>query len=155
MAFAAMSGARAQSVPPTPAPRGVLLTWDAGKDRVSRSYDAGPSRLTWSVTPASAGLAAPTVSDRRAGRNARFRFTAQAGSSLASATFGYGMIDPKAGPNQILVSTYTGGAHCCNQLDLLEERAATSGVMSRSGAGMAARSRNFPRTSMATPSPIW
>jgi uncharacterized protein YecT (DUF1311 family) len=121
MVVAAISGARAQPAPPLPAPRGVLLTWSTAKDGVSTRYDAGPLRLTWSATQAMAGLAAPTLSIEGPGA-ARFRFTAPAGSSLAAASFGWGLIDPQGGPTQILISTYTGGAHCCNQLDLLEEK---------------------------------
>ncbi len=100
-------------------PRNTLVVWDAKRDGDPKTYEIGGLRPTWSTRKVASDLRAPTLEIAGPGA-AAYRLALEPGPSNPSASFGVGLIDPQGGPDQILISTYTGGAHCCDQLDLLQ-----------------------------------
>jgi hypothetical protein len=99
---------------------GVWVKWENSAGKFD-TYAIGPIRVrgskigTGDLPPARLLINGPG--------KLRFQFVASEDSLLEAAAFGVGRIDPDGGQYQILVSTYTGGAHCCTQMDLLELRA--------------------------------
>jgi hypothetical protein len=108
-------GTRAET--PTPLARGVIAHWEGA---APQSYVVGQLALTWRTAPSPINDVQPVLEITGPGA-ARYRFAPGAGIRT-SAYFGVGLVDPKGGPDQVLVSTDTGGAHCCTQIDLLEQR---------------------------------
>ena len=109
----------------SPAQRGVqverpntLIEWDAARDGNPRVWRSGETTITLSTRRGDTGPV-PVITVRAPGLPV-FRHAGQAGLAEAAARFGVGRLDPAAAGPQILFSTFSGGAHCCTWLQLLE-----------------------------------
>jgi len=97
-----------------------MHTWDMSKDGDRKAYRAGDLVVTLSKGSDGEGNAAPqinvTSADGRTGHT-----VGQAWSNdTIQADFGVGRIDPANNINEVVFSTYSGGAHCCIDVKILE-----------------------------------
>lgn len=108
-----------------PAPRTVhaaaanrMIEWDARRDGNPRTWRVGEVTVTLS-TRRGESAPVPIITVRAPGLPV-FRHEGQEGLEIVLARFGVGRIDPAVPGPQILFTSYSGGAHCCTQVDLLE-----------------------------------
>lgn len=104
--------------PPTVASaQGKMVAWNSDHRLPGR---LGPFRLFWSAMPAKGdddGYAVLHVRDAR-GRKADVK--SEIAFSGVYASLGVGRIDPESPEPQLLLTSYTGGAHCCVHIQLLD-----------------------------------
>ena len=108
-------------VPASAAPLagGRTIAWDSSKDGAVKTYRVGELTLTFSAGPKTEDGVAPmlTVSSPKFGRTT---VTGKVGSDPLAATAVIAALDPKASGPAVILHTYTGGAHCCTHLDILD-----------------------------------
>lgn len=96
-----------------------FVSWDAQQDGTPRTYRAGGIALTFTAVPEPGK---PTDADLDVtapdGRTISVPF--QAGLDHAAANFAIGSLDPSNPTAQVILSTYTGGAHCCTERSVVE-----------------------------------
>ena len=120
LAVAGASVAIATSPPAvTAVPVGKTVEWDSAKDGARRSYAVGDLKLTFSIAKNSDGDALPvlTVLSPRYGRRVML---GQVGLAAPMASFVVARLDPQASGPAVVLETFTGGAHCCTQIDILD-----------------------------------
>lgn len=119
---AATPAAKATATPPKPAPEPDWVEWDADRDRSPRSYQAGPFGVMLSAAVTDDGLLRPVlaISD---GKGQPLTLEGAAGAMrMARAEFSVGPFDRRSAGPQLLVRTFTYGAHCCFEYKLVERR---------------------------------
>lgn len=100
------------------APPNRMIEWDARRDGNPRAWRSGSTILTLSSRRHGEGVV-PVITVRAPGLPV-FRHEGQEGMSNASARFGVGRIDPSVPGPQILFTSFSGGAHCCTRVELLQ-----------------------------------
>lgn len=108
--------------PPASAATPALIEWEAEKDGNPRSYQAGPFSVTLAKASTEDGLLRPvlTISD---GRGPPLTLPGAEGSmATARAEFTAAALDRRSAGPQLLVRTFTYGAHCCFEYKLVERR---------------------------------
>lgn len=107
---------------PTPAPTPTWIEWNADEDGSPHAFPAGPFRVTVTKAQTPDDLFQPvlTVSD---GKGADLTLRGAEGSmSSAQAEFMAAALDRQATGSQLLLRTFTYGAHCCFAYQLAERR---------------------------------
>jgi hypothetical protein len=106
---ASLSATQALAVP--------MTAWDAQKDGDPKTYDIGGLTLTLSSVKDQT-VSFPVLSIRAKGA---LPFVVRGDDGgFATASFGVGRFDPKGGDEQVVFTYYTGGAHCCDAVMLVE-----------------------------------
>lgn len=109
--------------PPKPAPQPAWVKWDADDDGSPRSYQAGPFNVSLAKTKAPEGLLRPTLTISDGGGAPLLLQGAEGSMSMAQAEFTVAALDRQAPDRQqLLVRTFTYGAHCCFEYKLVERR---------------------------------
>ena len=99
---------------------GQHVHWEADKNRSPEHYVAGPLTLT---LHAREGREVPVaVLDVRSSDGAAGQDVGEEGYSVAPADFGVFQLDPQGQTPEVVFSTFTGGAHCCMRVDVMEQR---------------------------------
>ena len=93
--------------------------WQAQPSGGHDTYRAGGLSLTFKTRKFHDSEAAPVLTIRAKGMEA-FVFRGQKSLLPASAYFTVERVDPRAPYPQVLLSTFTGGAHCCSEFVLIE-----------------------------------
>ena len=100
------------------APLNRMIEWDAARDGSPKTWQTDGVTVSLSERP---GQDAPIPVLRLRGPGGEtLSFDGQAGLANAGAHFGVGRLDPRVAGQQVIFSTYSGGAHCCSQVDLFE-----------------------------------
>lgn len=99
----------------TPAFAGPMIQWDGQ----TKAYHIQGLAITLDTGKNADGMAIPTLSVAVRG-SAPAEFDGEAGFDTAAASFGVGRFDPKAPGPQIEFATFTGGAHCCASISVIE-----------------------------------
>ena len=99
-------------------PEGRMVEWDTRRDGNPRTWRSGNVTITLS-TRRGESAPIPVITVRVPGRPV-FRHEGQEGMPNVLARFGVGRIDPSAPGPQVLFTSYSGGAHCCTWIQLLE-----------------------------------
>lgn len=110
------------SAPAGPAPTPAWIEWNSNRDGSPRSYQAGPFTVTLAKAEHD-GVLRPvfTISD---GQGAPLTLAGAEGvMGMAQAEFTLAPLDRRATGPQLLVRTFTYGAHCCFEYRLVERRA--------------------------------
>jgi hypothetical protein len=100
------------------APRGKMLSWDAERSGSPAQYRIGGLHLTLSSKMVN-GSAVPALHVDVPG-GPRFDLLGREGFPHVSADFGAGPLDADSRTDGIIFTTYTGGAHCCTGIQILE-----------------------------------
>lgn len=112
----------AKSAPPPLSAEGAdkLVNWSEADTPGVAHYRLGGLQLTLSGRTVQEGR--QTVLTVQAPNDATpFEVTASPGLDVAMAEVGVGRIDPASPVPQVLFTTYTGGAHCCADIRLVEQ----------------------------------
>lgn len=119
--------AAASQGPATPARPPTWIEWRADKDGGPRSYQAGPFTVTLTKQASEAGLRPHlAISD---GKGAPLNLPGSGGSmTTAQAEFTAAALDRQSEGQQLLVRTYTYGAHCCFAYQLVERQETSRGA---------------------------
>jgi hypothetical protein len=100
------------------APMGRMIHWDGR----SRSYQVGPLTITMSAGPRGDGESpAPAPILEVHGGGAQGRDVGERGFDAAAADFGVFRLDRSSPLPQVLFGSFTGGAHCCYRIDVIEQ----------------------------------
>ena len=99
-----------------------LVTWDSGKDGHATIYRAGNVTLTLRADHKSTSQFPLIILTVRAKGGKSFSLTTSSGmpSGPATADVGVGHLDPTNPTPEVVLSTYSGGAHCCTGIKILE-----------------------------------
>lgn len=104
--------AQAAKAPVQTKPEGVKHEWNARDDGTPRSYQVGTTTFRFSTKPGDdmvrtvATITAPGVAPRT------FVFE----TTWGAAGFGAGKLDASVAGPQLLLTSYSGGAHCCTEI---------------------------------------
>jgi hypothetical protein len=104
----------------TPALAAPMTTWDAKKDGEGKVYNVQGLSLKLASGKDKDGDAIPTLTISQPGTQP-FTINGDQAINIATLNFAAGHFDPKSPGAQVLVTSYTGGAHCCDHV-LLAER---------------------------------
>jgi uncharacterized protein YecT (DUF1311 family) len=117
---AAMSSEVSSSAPdPKPdASENQIVSWSAKTDGDPKVYHIGNLTLTLSSTGVQ-GSQKPTLHVQGPG-SAEFNASGSDTVLNPSANIGVGKLDPEVAQSQVLIATFTGGAHCCVDLVVWE-----------------------------------
>lgn len=96
---------------------GAVVSWDAGDDPASKTYQFDDMVLTITSRQDAAGDLVPVLSVHT-GQGYRFELAGAAGRGPAAADFGVVQLAQDE-PPQIFFSSFTGGAHCCTRGELV------------------------------------
>ena len=99
----------------TPALSAPMVEWDG----IAKTYYVQGLTLRLSAHKDSPGRPIPTLTISASG-SSRVEVNGEAGFDNAMASFGVGWFDPKAPKPQVEFATYTGGAHCCTKISVIE-----------------------------------
>jgi len=114
--------ATAQEVTAAPAARpieaGAFVEWEAGRDGDPALYQIGDLTIALAVRPDDAAPI-PVLRVQLAGRPPQ-EHAGVGGFSEAKARFAVGQLDPSTPEPEILFATFSGGAHCCTKLSVLQ-----------------------------------
>ena len=114
----AKPGVTAATPAGSPAAANTMLSWDPAKDGDPKTYAIDGLSLTLSTRPQATG--GPIQVLRVTAPDARtFEQPGQQGEG-APAYFAVGRLDPAGEGEQVIFATYTGGAHCCEDIVVLE-----------------------------------
>ncbi|HTQ13807.1 MAG TPA: hypothetical protein VMH86_08020 [Rhizomicrobium sp.] len=102
-----------------PARAEKLTVWHPAHGSHAQTYHLGGYTLTLSAKPSKDGMPVPAI-EVEAPAVAPGLLLGEPGFDSPSASFGVGRFDPKNAFPQVLIATYTGGAHCCDAVKLLE-----------------------------------
>jgi uncharacterized protein YecT (DUF1311 family) len=103
----------------TPIALNTMTSWSATSDG-QKTYSVDGMALTLSSRTGSDGTISPVL-DIKAADGSTFEEAGAATASAAAASFGVGKLDPVGPGNQILFTSYSGGAHCCTVISVLED----------------------------------
>ena len=98
---------------------GPQLTWDAARDGSPRSYMLNGIKLTFTSAKDADKNIIPVLTLNAPGV-APVAVKGQSGFDHAIASFGVAKIDPKNSGLQVIFTSYSGGAHCCTNVLVLE-----------------------------------
>jgi uncharacterized protein YecT (DUF1311 family) len=104
---------------PNPEPLDKMVAWSVDSDGDPKTYAIGGWSLTLSSRRGADGSVAPVL-DVKTDTGVAFEQIGQSTSSSAAANFGVGKFDPTSQSNQILFTSFSGGAHCCTEIKVLE-----------------------------------
>lgn len=104
-----------------PVPFGAMVEWDAARDGAESRYIIGPLTVTLGSRMATDGVPVPTLTVAASDMQA-FTVDGVAGFENPSASFGVGRLDARNPVPQVVFTTFSGGAHCCVQIKVLEAR---------------------------------
>lgn len=120
--------ARAVSQAPPSAPpgalrpqAGTLIHWDQGEQPGETIYAVDGLLLSLSSRPGEYNPIPVLMITGPQGES--FEVIGQAGMSNAQAELGVGRIDPASPVSQVIFNTFSGGAHCCQKILLVEKLA--------------------------------
>jgi hypothetical protein len=117
-----LAGGAAAAAPQT-VPPNVAIAWDAKKDSNPKTYVAGDLRITMaSDKPEEGSNPAPTLTVLSS-RFGRAVLTGENGFPDPAAQFSVVKLDPKADGPAVILTTYSGGAHCCTSILILDPMA--------------------------------
>jgi len=105
----------------TPVMAAPMVAWDAAENGDPSTYRIEGLSLRLASNKDEAGSTVPVLTVRARGL-APFVVRGEPGFPDASARFAVGVFDPKADGPQVLFTTFSGGAHCCNRLVLAERK---------------------------------
>ena len=101
---------------PSQAPR-TMMSWNALKDGTPKTYTIDGYALTFSVRE-DEGDKTPLL-HAKAPTGEEIDVSGVAGFSDISANFGIGKLDAGSTTEQVILSTFSGGAHCCTDVKVL------------------------------------
>jgi hypothetical protein len=104
------------ATPPAAAP---TTAWDAKTNGSPKTYHIQGLTLTLESGKDADGDVVPTLTIATPG-SAPTEFDGEAGFDHATASFGIGHFDPKVPGPQIEFASFTGGAHCCASISVIE-----------------------------------
>jgi uncharacterized protein YecT (DUF1311 family) len=100
-------------------PINTMVSWDSAKDGDPKTYAIDGLSLTLASRAQATGGPIPVLHvaapDGRA-----FDVTGDAGLGGTGLNFGVGRLDPAGDGSQVIVAGFTGGAHCCDHVGVLE-----------------------------------
>jgi uncharacterized protein YecT (DUF1311 family) len=111
--------AAAPVVTSVPITLSAMTSWRAASDG-TKTYSVDGITLTLSSRTGSDGNISPVL-DLKAADGSTFEEAGVATPNPAAASFGVGNLDPVGPGNQILFTSFSGGAHCCTMISVLEE----------------------------------
>jgi hypothetical protein len=94
-----------------------MTKWDQDHPLPAR---LGPFRLSWSRVPATGDGGDHAILHVTDPQGRKADLTAVIAFDDVSATLGVGKIDPESSKSQLLLTSYTGGAHCCVHIQVLD-----------------------------------
>jgi hypothetical protein len=103
----------------TPALAAPMTDWSAKDSGNPKSYSVAGLSITLSSRKNKDGDVVPALTVRTPG-TPPFRVEGVAGFNPPMANFGVGRFDTKSPGPQILFTSFTGGAHCCNNISVIE-----------------------------------
>ncbi|HEY1630499.1 MAG TPA: hypothetical protein VGF56_04250 [Rhizomicrobium sp.] len=101
-----------------------LTEWSKAKDGEPKTYHLGGYTLTFTTAGTDDADMSATVLTAAAPGAKSGVLRGEPGMNGSAAYFGIARIDPRNPDPVILMSTYTGGAHCCDAVKLLERAGA-------------------------------
>ncbi len=101
-----------------PTPVGAMVVWNSGQNGASKTFSSGGVTVTLSVHHGAQGEMAPTIRAEAGGQ--ALSLVGDPSELPAAANAGVGRLDASAEGLQVLFSDYTGGAHCCDHVRVLE-----------------------------------
>jgi hypothetical protein len=113
--------ASAQGATPAAIPIGAMVRWDTVHGPDPTTFVSGDVTVTLASRPGAGGVAA-VITVTADGRS--FSLAGDAGATTAYANAGVGRLDAGARGLQVLFADFTGGAHCCDHVRVLEQTAA-------------------------------
>lgn len=96
-----------------------MVSWSAKDDGDPKSYSIADMMLMLSSRKTPEGEVVPVL-HVKAPSGEEYDAVGEVGFNTASADIGVGKLDPVSKTNQIIFATYTGGAHCCTNVRVLE-----------------------------------
>jgi uncharacterized membrane protein len=96
-----------------------MTAWDAKQNGDHKAYNLQGLSLKLASGKNEDGQTIPVLTIMASGV-APYDVDGEVGFENAEASFGVGRFDPKAPAPQVLFATYTGGAHCCVSISLIE-----------------------------------
>ncbi len=109
----------AESVKKDVAPTGTMLSWVAQNETDKRTFLIGDYALTLSSRAKQSGERV-AVLHVKAVTGEEISVHGQLGYPIPSADFGVGHLDFRTPTDQVIFTTYSGGAHCCTKITVLE-----------------------------------
>ena len=106
----------------SPAPKPVWVEWNSEADGSPRSYQAGPFNVTIAKVAAPDGLLRPVLTISDGDGQPLTLPGAEGGLGEVSAEFTVASLDRRTPGPQLLVRTFTYGAHCCFDYKLVERQ---------------------------------
>lgn len=103
------------------APLGAMIDWRADRDGAATRYVSGAVTLTLSSRAEPGGTPIPTLTVESPGLPP-LTVEGVEGLDIPAASFGVGTLDAGNPMPQVLFVTYSGGAHCCIEVAVLEAR---------------------------------
>src|SRR5688500_17011161 len=100
-------------------PTATMLSWVPKDDGETKTYLIDNYALTLSTHVHSNGERAAFLRVR-APTGESTSIHGQVGYPIPSAGFGVGKLDPKSNTQQVILTSYTGGMHCCTKITVLE-----------------------------------
>jgi len=130
---AKIGGAEIDQSPPVPVPsegasRNRMLSWSVKDDGDHKAYLIDGTTITLAATKKADGGDAPSIRIKLASGD-EVEVVGEEGLDTAMASFGVGKFDPAGNSDQIIFTSYSGGAHCCTNLKVIEYLAGTWKVL--------------------------
>lgn len=103
----------------TPVFAAPMTNWSAKDNGSPKTYAAQGLSVTLTAGKDKDGDAVPQITVQAPGVP-QFKADGTSGFDPPTASFGVGRFDPKSPGPQVLFTSFTGGAHCCNDIVLIE-----------------------------------
>jgi hypothetical protein len=113
------ASSQAETADAQAAPAATMISWVAKDDQEKQTYVIDDFTLTLSTHIHNNGERAPLLRVR-APTGESTSIHGQVGYPIPSARFGVGKLDSQSSTRQVILTSYTGGLHCCTQLTVLE-----------------------------------
>ena len=117
--LAALVSAQNGVADPRVVPVGTMAPWDASHDPDPTTFVSGGVTVTLATTKTADGSAAPQITVTAGGHG--FSLVGDPDVTTANANAGVGRLDAGAPGLQVLFANFTGGAHCCDHLRVVEQ----------------------------------
>jgi hypothetical protein len=107
----------------------AVVSWDSQADGAKKLYEGGGLQITMSSKPGS-GSEYPTPYMEVADGTNTVSEAGDQGFQVAAARFLVGKLDPEVKGDQVIFTTFSGGAHCCTRVDVLEPQGTGTKIVS-------------------------
>jgi hypothetical protein len=102
------------------APAGKLISWDIRDAKSPKSYLIDGLTLTLAQGPTQEDTGLTVVLTVKDHNGHQVKVSGDVGSGMVPAVIGVGRLDMSNTSSQVLLSTFTGGAHCCFEVKVVE-----------------------------------